>query len=431
MRSVSVKVANKYLLPILCGILLAAFGCQQVSKSHDPAQPPQHAKKEVPPATAQEIELLQKILHGRPNDSAALFNLALDEASIGQRETAIDLLRQMANAHAGLDPREPAGRPFKDFVADPRFVSLVAQIEKENPPVIRSEPAFVIHERDLAPEGIAYDPVDKSFYISSVTKSKIVRITADGEAEDFKQSGQDGLGLTLGMKVDAPRRLLWVVSIPAHLETGQSTSGVFQYDLRTGALRFKHQLPPGSAGFLNDVALRSSGEAFATNTGTGEVFRMSSDHDGIELLLPANSVPQANGISLSSDERVLFVGGWIGIARIDLATKQFQLLRKADNISDAGLDGMYFYKQSLIGIQNPDLHPGRVMRYFLNPAMDTITRAEILESYNPRFDIPTTGTLVRDSLYFMANTQIEKREQSGSSPAREPWQEIQVVKLKL
>ena len=368
-------------------------------------------------------------MRDRPGDPAALFNLALDEASIGQREKAIDHLRQMANAHTGMDPREPAGRPFKDFAADPRFVLLVAQIEKENPPVIRSQPAFVIPERDLAPEGIAYDPVDKSFYISSVTKSKIVRVRADGETEDFKQPGQDGLGLTLGLKVDARRRLLWVVSIPAHLETGQSTSGVFQYDLRTGALRFKHQLPPGSAGFLNDVALRSSGEAFATNTGTGEVFRMSSDHDGIELLLPANSVPQANGITLSSDERVLFVAGWIGIARVDLATKQFQLLRKEDNISDAGLDGMYFYKQSLIGIQNPDLHPGRVMRYFLNATLDTITRAEVLESYNPRFDIPTTGTLVRDSLYFMANTQIEKREQNGSSPDR--WQEIQVVKLKL
>jgi hypothetical protein len=311
---------------------------------------------------------------------------------------------------------------------DPRFVALVTDIERENSPVIRSSLAFVIHEPDLAPEGIAYDPVDKTFYVSSVTKSKIVRVRAEEKAEDFKISGQDGLGLTLGMKVDAKRRLLWVVSLNPNPTPGQTPSGVFEYDLKTGALRFKHQLAPGAAGFLNDVALSSNGDAFATNTGTGEVFRMSPDRDGLESLLPENSIPQANGVAVSNDQKLLFVAGWVGIARIDLATKVFHLLSKPHNVSDAGLDGMYFYNGSLVGIQNPDLHPGRVLRYYLNPSMDTITRAEVLESYNPIFDIPTTGTLVGESLYFMANTQIEKRELKTSSP---DWQDIKIVKLKL
>ncbi len=60
---------------------------------------------------------------------------------------------------------------------------------------------------------------------------------------------------------------------------------------------------------------------------------------------------------------------------------------------------MYFYKGSLVGIQNPDLHPSRVVRYFLNPQLDAITRAEVLETYNPLFEIPTTGTLVDDALF--------------------------------
>jgi hypothetical protein len=69
------------------------------------------------------------------------------------------------------------------------------------------------------------------------------------------------------------------------------------------------------------------------------------------------------------------------------------------------------------------------MRYYLNPAMDTIIRAQVLEAYNPSFDIPTTGTLVGDSLYFMANTQIEKRDIKNTSP--DFWQDIKVVKLNL
>jgi sugar lactone lactonase YvrE len=120
--------------------------------------------------------------------------------------------------------------------------------------------------------------------------------------------------------------------------------GVFQYDLKRGALLYKHLLPHGSKGFLNDVALMSTGEAFVTNSGTGEVFRLSPEHDGIEPFLPENSAPQANGIVVSTDDKVLFVAGRLGAVRVDIASKRATMLSKPRNISDAGLDGMYFYK---------------------------------------------------------------------------------------
>lgn len=388
-------------------------------------------KKEIPPSTAQDIQALELFLRVWPDDPSAQFNLALDYATIGLREEAIRLLQKMAEAHTGLDPAGGAERGFTSIAGDPRFRALVAQVRKENPPVVGSIPAFVIHEKDLAPEGIAYDPVEKKFYISSLNKKKIVCVSAEGSAKDFKTSGLDGLGQTLGMKVDAQRRILWVVSDAFDAKPGESPSGVFQYDLKTGALRSKHLLPPGAAGFLNDVALNSKGQAFATNTGTGEIFRLSPERDGLEPFLPAGSVGQANGIAVSSDDKVLFVAGWIGVARVDLATKQFKLLAKPRNISDAGLDGMYFYKGSLVGIQNPDLHPGRVIRYFLNSSWDSIERAEVLDSYNPLFDTPTTATLVGDELFFMANTQLEKFLLPGSNPLPEDLQDIQIVKLKL
>jgi len=207
--------------------------------------------------------------------------------------------------------------------------------------------------------------------------------------------------------------------------------GVFQYDLKSRRLLFKHLLPAGSPGFLNDVALTSTGEAFVTNSGTGEVFRMSADRDGVEPFLAANTVPQANGIAVSSDDKVLFVAGWLGVARVDIASGLAKMLAKPKSISDAGVDGMYFYKSSLVGIQNPDLHPGRVMRYYLNLAMDRIERGEVLESYNPLFEVPTTGTLVDNSLYFMANTQVDKLSARGTMPPVEKLNKIAVVRLNL
>ena len=140
---------------------------------------------------------------------------------------------------------------------------------------------------------------------------------------------------------------------------------------------------------------------------------------------------QANGIAISGDDKILFVAGWLGVARVDIATRQFKLLAKPLNIADAGLDGLYFYKGALIGIQNPDMHPSRVVRYFLNPQMDAITRAEVLESYNPLFEVPTTGAIVGDSLYFMANTQINKMKPHDAMPPPSELSDIRILKLKL
>jgi hypothetical protein len=391
----------------------------------------QTEKKAIPLATAQEIQTLELFLKVWPDDPSAQFNLALDYATIGLREQAIRLLQKIAEAHTGLDPAGRAQRGFRSISEDPRFKAVVAQVRKENPPVVGSTPAFVIHEKDLGPEGIAYDPVDKKFYVSSLNKKKIVFVNADGSVKVYKSSGRGGLGQTLGMKVAAKRRILWVVSDSFDAKPPESPGGVFQYDLKTGALGFKHLLPAGAPGFLTDVALTTTGDAFTTNTRTGEVFRLSPERDGLELFLPAGSVGQANGIAVSPDDKILFVAGWIGVARVDIASKQFKLLAKPRNITDAGLDGMYLYKGSLVGIQNPDLHPGRVVRYFLNSSWDTIERAEVLDSYNPLFDIPTTATIVGDELVFMANTQLEKFLLPGSNPQPEDLQDIQIVKLKM
>jgi hypothetical protein len=133
-------------------------------------------------------------------------------ATVGNKTKAIELLENMSLAHAGLDPKPPAGRPFLSMDSDPRSQGLVARIEKENPPIIRSTKAFVLNETDLAPEGIAFDPVDRKFYISSIRGRKIVVVGNGGVAAEFKKPAQDGLGETLWMKVDAKQRFLWLES---------------------------------------------------------------------------------------------------------------------------------------------------------------------------------------------------------------------------
>jgi hypothetical protein len=269
-------------------------------------------KKEIPLAIAQEISKLQNILASQPNDPAALFNLATDYATFGDGAKALDLLERMAEAHTGMDPKAPAGRPFKNIAGDPRFLSLVAQIEKENPPVVRSTTALLIRERDVSPEGIAYDPVGKTFYVSSICKRKILAVSLNGSTKDFKASGQDGLGETLGIKVDAKRRILWVVSDSfAQGEQGKAErQGVFQYDLKTGALRFKRCSHPTRVVFwmtlllaqpakhlLPTQALASAAGIDTTNLSLGKTFRIT---EPVGLQLRADLRARARSAPLPS-----------------------------------------------------------------------------------------------------------------------------------
>src|SRR3954468_24846939 len=110
-------------------------------------------------------------------------------------------------------------------------------------PLRSSELAFTIHEKDLIPEGIAYDPTRKEFYVGSLLKRKIVRIDSSGRASNFTSEGQDGLFMVLGMKVDPKRRTLWVCSAAGKgAKEFDGHAGIFKYDLRTGKLIRKYVL---------------------------------------------------------------------------------------------------------------------------------------------------------------------------------------------
>ena len=55
-----------------------------------------------------------------------------------------------------------------------------------------STTAFSVLEKDLIPEGITYDPVEQAFFLSSLYKSKIIKIDNKGNRSDFTKERQDG-----------------------------------------------------------------------------------------------------------------------------------------------------------------------------------------------------------------------------------------------
>ena len=52
---------------------------------------------------------------------------------------------------------------------------------------------------------------------------------------------------------------------------------------------------------LNDIALNAEGDAFVTDTATGEIFTVRREKDELEIFIPAGRFESPNGIAISSD----------------------------------------------------------------------------------------------------------------------------------
>lgn len=176
------------------------------------------------------------------------------------------------------------------------------------------------------------------------------------------------------------------------------------------------------------VALSPDGRAYATVTSAGALLRIHPASPTPEVFLPPGSLPDPNGIAVTSDGRYALVAGWHGIIRVDLETRETMRLRQPSNVASGCTDGLYLSAPNeVVGVQNCVHDTGRILRFRMTPQLDSIVSAEVLESYNPLFEGITTAAIAGDSLYFVANTQLRKHALGGSpAPVFNPLRVLRV-----
>ena len=153
--------------------------------------------------------------------------------------------------------------------------------------------------------------------------------------------------------------------------------------------------------------------------------------DEIELFLedPAFGSPQ--GLAFSGDEQHLFMADYgTGLFDIDVKTRKVAHLAPVSGATLLGIDGLYFYKGGLIGVQN-GVTPQRLVRVALSRDLSRAERLEVMEANNPVFLEPTLGVLVKDTFYFIANSQWPLIDENGKLAAEDKLQDPVVLKIKL
>lgn len=377
---------------------------------------------------------LNKALQLIPDHPTLFYNIAAISALQGKKAEAIASLFKIAEM--GLALRHEKDPDFDLIKDSAEFKAILKRFENSRAPIVKSSTAFTLHERGLITEGLAYDPVAETFFVSSVHKRKILSVNTRGEAETFA-SEQDGLFSVLGMLVDAKRRHLWVTStafsqMVNFKKEEDGTSALFKFDLRTNKLLKKYVLSNATKKHaLGDLIIQSNGDVFTTDSLSPAVYVIRAQKEEIELLVEDPGFGSPQGLAFSGDERHLFMADYgTGLFDIDVKAKRVTHFAPLAAATLLGIDGLYSHKGSLIGVQN-GVTPQRVVRVSLSKDLSRVERLEVLEANNPVFLEPTLGVLVKGTFYFIANSQWPLVDENGKLAAEDKLRDPVVLKMNL
>jgi hypothetical protein len=347
----------------------------------------------------EEIKAVKEELPRLADRGAALFLLAHDYARLGELAKALDLLKQCVALDEGF---APAGdRVFASLRSNPEFVRLVERVRRRNPPVHRAHVVFTLAQNDLFPEGLAVDAAKRVFYMGSEYHNKIVRISEAGEVADFVPEGLYDLMPVGGVHVDPMDHSVWCATDPGK----KNRSEIAHFDAQ-GKLLERYTPPGAGPHVLNDLVLRGRSEIYVTDTEGNRVFRFDRASHRFTRLNLGRSVFGPNGITLSDDGQVLYVGDNLGVTRLDLRTNAAQDVKPPAHDTMAGVDGLYWYRGGLVAVEY-GTGEYRVVRWKLSPDGSEARSGETLERGTTMVRDPTTGAILEGKFYFMANTGIE------------------------
>lgn len=377
----------------------------------------------------------EEIARRRPGDVFVLYNLACGQALTGQSEAAQATLAEVARRRVSMDLA--ADEDFASIRATEGYRQAAAAMAALRAERISSGAlrAFTIPEKGLVPEGVAYDSVSKAFFVSSIRRRTIFRVSPDGRVSPFVAPARDGLRSAAGMGVDPKRRTLWVASqaLPSmdRYVKGQAlSSAVFEYDVDNGRLRKEHRPPQtGEAPGFDDLTVAPDGRVFVNDGRNPRVWTIAPG-GRLEVFVEDNAMGGTQGLAVSPDGKTLYASDYRGLVTIDVATRRVARLAPPDDLALNGIDGLVYAKGGLVAILN-GIQPNRVIRLDLTPDGLGISRGRILEMNHPDFDEPTLGAVAGDALYFTADSQGQKFLDAKKPMPAEGMRDAIILKLPL
>ena len=263
---------------------------------------------------------------------------------------------------------------------------------------------LIMTEKDLIPEGVAYNKSTDEIYLGSTYKQKILSIDKDKKIKTiFNQSNFNTLS-PIGMEVDNLNQILWVCAAETPIVNESNTqkwnTAILSFDLSNKKLLAEFKLEEDQKQrFFNDITISDQGRVFITESVESKIYTIN---DGFQIVLFMDLEPYsfANGIVYYAPQNTLFIATEQGLVRLDVESKDHFLMENNTTINAFSIDGLAIFEDFFIAHQST-----RVTKFYFNEKLTSLIRAEILDS-GKEYDSSTTGEIGDGFYHYIVNSQI-------------------------
>ncbi len=349
----------------------------------------------------------------RPYHPTFTYNLAAAFALNGKEKQANATLQKVVlmNHTVAFE----ADDDFKSVANSDGFKKVLALKKWQKNTISNSNKVVSLSEKELHPEGLELLSQSGVWLASSIRKRKIVSLDIrTGTCSDWLTDDQ--LYAVFSMKKDRNEQFLWVAtsSIPEMERYSSALEGkaaILKIDIKTKKIVKRFEIDGNHV--FGDVYVTQNNVVYVSDSNKPILYKIENDYMS-EWISLENEAFNLQGIAMNSDESRLFVADYLkGIVVISLKNNERKWLTFPEGTIGKGIDGLCFYKNSLIAVQN-GVKPIRLVQFQLNDEQSEIIGYRTLDQNRVEFNEPALATIVKNKLYYFANSPWQAYDKNGA-----------------
>ena len=360
-------------------------------------------------------DALEEAQASAPGSLYVYRNRILAHMLSGQPEEALALAAKAADRGLTLNL---AGHPaFDELKALPEYVAIDAKMKTNETPMGAPGVIREFSRNDLLPEAIAYDRKG-AVYIGSVRNGAILK--ADKKSKTLKQIASAPGGV-FDIKIRGKKVWAAVNNQLAYEQADPENAfaAIMAFNAKSGALITDVKSAEEDA-MLGDLEVAKDGTVYASDSITPRLFRMAPDGKTLDVFVQDERFANPQGIALDEKSGKLFMADYLaGVFSIDVNTGEATQLANEADAWLGGIDGLYLYKDGLIGIQNGTT-PQRIAYMRLTDDKTAITSFVTLHRNLDGWNEPTHGALMGDEFRYIATSNWPSYDDENWAVKDEP-----------
>lgn len=357
------------------------------------------------------LELNKKLDSIRPMHPTFTYNLAAAYSLNKKDDEALRVLNQVVLANNSISFEEDADF---EFIKKTAGFSQLKEVKLHQGKTVESAVfKFDLSQKDLHPEGLLYLSKHKLWLASSIRNKKIVTFNNLGVCDDWLA---DLPYAVFALKSDANQKYLWVLcsAVPEMKNFTQESDGkceVLKIDI--ASRKIIKQIAVDGKHIFGDLIVAKNGDVYISDSNEPSIYKVVND----EISLWKNFAGEAfnlQGITFNEDQSKIFIADYLkGIAVISVNdNSKMSWITFPIEASKKGIDGLVYYKNSLITIQN-GVVPIRIVKFDLNNEQNQIANYVVLDNNRTVFNEPALATIVGNKMYFFANSPWKFYDKNG------------------